>query len=71
MDNLITGLGSAVAILGIFICSLIMATLTQTVAENLYPDLQEKRDSLFWVWLFVWIAIFTILWSTIKSFINI
>ncbi len=71
MDNLITGLGSAVAILAIFIGSLIMATLTQTFAENFYPELKEKRDFLFWIWLFVWIAIFTLLWTTIKGVLNI
>ena len=71
MDNLITGLGSAVAILAIFVGSVIMAPLTQTFAENFYPELKEKRDSLFWIWLFVWIAIFTVLWSAIKGFLNI
>ncbi len=71
MENLITGMGSAVMILAIFIGSLVMATLTQTLAENFYPDLNEKRDILFWVWLFVWIAILTVLWNYIKGFLSI
>ena len=71
MENLITGMGSAVTILAIFIGSLVMATLTQTLAENFYPDLNEKRDILFWVWLFVWIAILTVLWNYIKGFLSI
>jgi hypothetical protein len=70
MDNLVTGLSSAVAILAIFIGSLVMATLSQTLAENFYPDLNEKRDVLFWVWLFAWIAILTVLWNYIKGFLN-
>ncbi len=71
MENLITGMGSAVAILAIFIGSLVMATLTQTLAENFYPDLNEKRDILFWVWLLLWIAVLTVLWNYIKVFLNI
>lgn len=71
MDDLITGLGSAVAILAVFIGSLVMATLTQTLAENLYPDLHEKRDVLFWVWLLGWIALLTVLWSQVRGFINL
>ena len=71
MDNLVTGLGSAVAILAIFVCSLVMATLTQTLAENFYPDLNENRDILFWVWLFAWIAILTVLWNYIKGFLGL
>ena len=69
MADLITGLGSAVAILAIFGGSLIMAALTQTFAENLYPQLNEKRDLLFWVWLFAWIALFTGLWTAVKGFL--
>jgi hypothetical protein len=71
MNSLISGLGSAVAILAIFIGSLVMAALTQTAAENLYPDLNEKRDSLFWVWLFIWIALLTILWTAVKGYFNL
>ena len=71
MENLLTGLGSAVAILAIFIGSLVMATLTQTLAENFYPDLHEKRDVLFWVWLLAWIAALTVLWSHVRDFINL
>ncbi len=44
MGDVIAGLGSAIAILAIFAGSLIMATLTGTFAENLYPELDEKRD---------------------------
>ncbi len=71
MDSLLTGIGHAVAILVIFVGSMVMATLTQTVAENLYPDLDQKRDILFWVWLFIWIAIFTVIWTTVKGYFNL
>jgi len=71
MDSVISGLGSAVAILAIFVGSVVMSTLTQTMAENIYPDLNEKRDSLFWVWLFIWIALFTILWTAVKGYLNL
>jgi hypothetical protein len=70
MENLVTGLGSGVAILVIFISSFVMSTLTQTLAENLYPDLKEKRDMLFWVWLFAWVAILTVLWNYIRAFLG-
>jgi hypothetical protein len=50
---------------------MVMATLTQTVAENLYPDLDQKRDTLFWVWLFIWIALFTVIWTTVKGHFNL
>lgn len=69
MGDLIAGLGSAVAILVIFAGSLVMAALTQTFAENLYPELNEKRDVLFWVWLFAWIVLFTVLWTAVKGFL--
>ena len=68
MDSILTGLGHAVAILLIFVGSMVMATLTQTVAENLYPDLDAKRDTLFWVWLLIWIALFTVLWTAVKGY---
>ena len=71
MDSLLSGIGNAVAILIIFVSSMVMATLTQTVAENLYPDLDQKRDILFWVWLFIWIAIFTVIWTTVKGYFNL
>lgn len=71
MDSLLSGLGNAVAILIIFVSSMVMATLTQTVAENLYPDLDAKRDILFWVWLLIWIAVFTVIWTTVKGYVNI
>ncbi len=70
MDNLLSGIGNAVAILVIFVGSMVMATLTQTVAENLYPDLDQKRDTLFWVWLLIWIALFTVIWTAVKGYIN-
>ena len=70
MDSLLSGIGHAVAILIIFASSMVMATLTQTVAENLYPDLDKKRDTLFWVWLLIWIALFTVIWTTVKGYIN-
>lgn len=71
MDSLFTGVVSAVAILVIFVISLVMATLTQTFAENLYPDLDKKRDMLFWVWLFAWVALLTVLWTGVKGYINV
>lgn len=71
MDSILTGLGHAVAILVIFVGSMVMATLTQTVAENLYPDLDAKRDTLFWVWLLIWIALFTVLWTAVKGYFNL
>ena len=71
MDNLLSGIGHAVAILIIFVGSMVMATLTQTVAENLYPDLDQKRDTLFWVWLFIWIALFTVIWTMVKGHFNL
>ena len=71
MDNLLSGIGHAVAILVIFAGSMVMATLTQTVAENLYPDLDQKRDTLFWVWLFIWIALFTVIWTAVKGYFNL
>lgn len=71
MENLVTGLGSTIAIFAIFIGSLIMATLTQTFSENFYPELKDKRDFLFWVWLFAWIALFTVLWTAIKGALHI
>ena len=71
MDSLLSGIGNAVAILIIFVSSMVMATLTQTVAENLYTDLDQKRDILFWVWLFIWIAIFTVIWTTVKGYFNL
>ena len=70
MDSLLSGIGNAVAILVIFVGSMIMATLTQTIAENIYPDLNEKRDSLFWVWLLIWIALFTIIWTAVTGYIH-
>ena len=70
MDSLLSGIGHAVAILVIFVGSMVMATLTQTVAENLYPDLDQKRDTLFWVWLLIWIALFTVIWTAVKGYIN-
>ncbi|NNK13219.1 MAG: hypothetical protein HKP52_03190 [Desulfofustis sp.] len=70
MDNLLSGIGNAVAILIIFVSSMVMATLTQTVAENLYPDLDQKRDTLFWVWLFIWVALFTVIWTAVKGYFN-
>ncbi len=70
MDNLLSGIGNAVAILVIFVGSMVMATLTQTVAENLNPDLDQKRDTLFWVWLLIWIALFTVIWTAVKGYIN-
>mgnify|MGYP001813992765 FL=1 len=71
MDNLFSGIVHAFVILIIFVSSMVMATLTQTVAENLYPDLDQKRDTLFWVWLFIWIAIFTVIWTTVKGYFNL
>lgn len=71
MENLLSGVVGAVAVLAIFVASLVMATLTQTFAENFYPDLKDKRDMLFWVWLFLWIGIFTLLWTSVKGFINL
>ena len=71
MDNLFSGIVHAVVILIIFVSSMVMATLTQTVAENLYPDLDQKRDTLFWVWLLIWIAIFTVIWTTVKGYFNL
>lgn len=71
MDNILPGIVNAVAILIIFVSSMVMATLTQTVAENLYPDLDQKRDTLFWVWLFIWIALFTVIWTTVKGHFNL
>ena len=71
MDNILPGIVNAVAILIIFVSSMVMATLTQTVAENLYPDLDQKRDTLFWVWLFIWIALFTVIWTTVKGHLNL
>ena len=49
---------------------MVMAILTQTVAENLFPDLDQKRDTLFWVWLLIWIALFTVVWTAVKGYIN-
>ena len=71
MDNLLSGIVHAVALLVIFAGSMVMATLTQTVAENLYPDLDQKRDTLFWVWLFIWIALFTVIWTAVKGYFNL
>ncbi len=71
MEKLVTGIGSALIVAAIFFGSMIMATLTQTFAENIFPDLEQKRDLLFWVWLFLWIALLTVLWTTVKGFLNI
>ncbi len=71
MDNLLPGIVHAVAILVIFAGSMVMAILTQTVAENLYPDLDRKRDTLFWVWLLIWIALFTVIWTAVKGHFNL
>jgi hypothetical protein len=71
MEKLVTGIGSALIVAAIFFGSMIMATLTQTFAENIFPDLEQKRDLLFWVWLFLWITLLTVLWTTLKRFLNI
>jgi hypothetical protein len=71
MEKLVTGIGSALIVAAIFFGSMIMATLTQTFAENIFPDLEQKRDLLFWVWLFLWIALLTVLWTALKGFLNI
>jgi hypothetical protein len=71
MEKLVTGIGSALIVAAIFFGSMIMATLTQTFAENIFPDLEQKRDLLFWVWLFLWITLLTVLWTTLKGFLNI
>lgn len=71
MEKLVTGIGSTLIVAAIFFGSMIMATLTQTFAENIYPDLEQKRDLLFWVWLFLWIALLTVLWTVLKGFLNI
>ena len=68
--DIISGIVNAVAILIIFASSMVMATLTQTLAENLYPDLDQKRDTLFWVWLFIWVALLTVIWTTVKGHFN-
>ena len=71
MGKMVAVIGNAVVVAAIFIGSMIMATLTQTFAENFYPELEEKRDLLFWVWLVLWIALFTVLWTAIKGFLNL
>ena len=71
MEKLVPLIGNAVVVAAIFIGSMVMATLTQTFAENFYPQLDEKRDVLFWVWLVIWIAIFTVIWTSLKGFLNI
>jgi len=71
MEKLVTGIGSALIVAAIFFGSMIMATLTQTFAENIFPDLEQKRDLLFWVWLFLWITLLTVLWTTLKGSLNI
>ena len=71
MEKLITGIGNALVVGAIFFGAMLMAPLTQAFAENFYPELEEKRDILFWVWLALWIAGFTVLWNVIKGFLGL